>query len=210
MSDAFEKVIYNGKLMDKKTRAFVQACEEALGYPLTITQGCYSGGAVSQSGNTHNGGGVLDLPAWDWESKLRVIKDLGGWGWYRPTVYGLWNEHIHFGITNHGNLDPSAQRQQVAYFNRKNGLVSNLPDLSYRAKPVPIFQYPPKKPVKPMPRLSRKQKSINALVEGIHSLGEARALLAGAPATRPRLQAKAREIGVEIRDLREILVELKK
>lgn len=171
MSNAFDRVIYNGKLMDKKTRAFVKVCEEQLGYELTITQGCYNPGGVAASAGTHDGGGVLDLSAWDGERKLKVIKDLGGFGWYRPYISGLWGAHLHIGIRNHGNMSAGAVRQQIAYDNRRNGLRSNLHDDSYRPERPRIFQYPIKEPVLHPP--NNVQQARNKIVEAREALAEA-------------------------------------
>lgn len=205
--DAFKKVIYNGKLMDKKGRAFIQAAEEKLGYNLTIVQGNYNPGGVAQSAGTHDGGGVFDLAAWDWENKLRVIKDLGGWGWYRATVPGLWNEHIHFGITNHGTLSKGAQNQQKAYYAKRNGLVSNLMDNSYRAPGNPIFKYPVK-PTPPPP--TNVSKARDEIVEALHAAGEAKALLMAVPKSRTVVWDRIEELSATRQELRQLLKSLPK
>lgn len=189
MSDAFEIVTYNGKRMDKKTRAFVQAMEEKLGYTVSITQGSYNAGGVSASVGTHDQGGVLDLPAYDWERKLRVIKDLGGWGWYRPAIPGLWGAHIHFGIRKHGNLSAGAARQEIAYDNRRDGLKSNGYDGSYRpAKPV-VFQYPLRK-VPKVPKPNNVTRARDAIVEAVQATNAA---IAQIDAVKPKRRAVKRE-----------------
>lgn len=210
MSDAFEKVWYHGKLMDKKGRAFIQACEDKLGYELTITQGNYNPGGVEASAGTHDGGGVFDLAAWDYERKLRVIKDLGGWGWYRAPIAGLWGPHIHFGIINHGTLSRGAANQQAAYFAKRSGLVSNLYDNSYRAPGNPIFKYPPKAKPKPKPKLTNVAKARNELVASLHELGQARALLMKAPKERIKVHANIRRLEVQIDNIEDILHRLPK
>ena len=90
MSDVapFERVVYNGALMDEKTKAFVQAMEAKLGYPLTIVQGCYNRGGVSASAGTHDLGGVVDLVPWDFENKVKVARELGAFAWHRLPMSG--------------------------------------------------------------------------------------------------------------------------
>lgn len=207
MSDAFERVVYHDRLMDKKGKAFIQACEEKLGYELTITQGNYNPGGVAASAGTHDGGGVFDLPSWDHQHKLKVIKDLGGWGWLRRAIPGLWGEHIHFGITNHGTLSAGARSQQVAYFARRNGLKSNLRDNSYRAEPVPIFKYPVKPKPPPPTNVSMARDD---LVQALHELNDAEAKLSNAPKSRKAVWAQIEEFQQAQKKLRRILEALPK
>lgn len=143
---AFEHVIYNGRLMDQKTKAFVQVAEKRLGYPLTILQGCYNPGGVSASAGTHDGGGVLDLAPWDVERKNRVVRSLGGFGWHRLPSQGPWGEHYHFGIRDHGRLSPAAAAQQRDYDGKppRNGLATHLVDMTWHPSPPVDFTYPPK------------------------------------------------------------------
>jgi hypothetical protein len=143
----FQHVIYNGKLMDEKTKAFIQAMEARLGYPLTIVQGCYST-AVDASAGTHAGGGVVDLAKYDWQRKVRVARALGAFAWHRPYNWdgrgGM--EHIHLGIRDHGNLSPAAAAQQVQYDAHPptNGLANRGLDETWHPQPPVVFHYPPK------------------------------------------------------------------
>jgi len=189
MSDAFEKVVFRGKLMDRKTMAFLQAMEEKLGYELTVVQGCYNPGGVAQSGGTHDGGGVIDLAAYDWRNKVRVAADLGAFAYHRPYIQGLWGEHIHFGIRNHGRLSPAAQAQQRDWDAKppRNGLAGHAPlDLDryyHPGKPI-TFDYPVRKaPV--APKTTRITQARSELVHAIHDIGEAAALIETADSKRP-------------------------
>jgi hypothetical protein len=112
--DPFEHCTYNGALMDQKTKVAVQLGEKRLGYSLTIEQGCYHPG-VSQSAGTHDGGGVIDFAPFDFANKVRVFREMGWFIWHRLPIPGVWGEHIHGGIRNHGKLSPSAARQQDDY-----------------------------------------------------------------------------------------------
>jgi hypothetical protein len=130
--DPFERCTYNGARMDQKTKTYAQCLEKDLGYSLTILQGCYNAGGVSASAGTHDGGGVLDLAPYDWERKQRAARNRGGFYWHRPTLPGVWSEHIHGGIRNHGKLSPAAARQQDDFDHyptgKRDGLAGHRPD----------------------------------------------------------------------------------
>jgi hypothetical protein len=131
------------KRVDWKTRAALEEAERRLGYPLTIVQGSYNAGGVSASAGTHDRGGVVDLLAWDSKRKVRVLRSVGFAAWYRPTVRGLWGEHIHAVLIDHGALADSAARQVASYRAGRDGLRSNRVDRTWRPSPVPVFEYPP-------------------------------------------------------------------
>jgi GH25 family lysozyme M1 (1,4-beta-N-acetylmuramidase) len=129
------------KKVDWKTRAALEEVERRLDYRLTVVQGSYNAGTVSASAGTHDGGGVVDLLAWDWKQKVRVLRATGFAAWYRPTVKGLWGEHIHAVLIDHGRLSPSAARQVGAYRAGRDGLKSNRADPFWRPDPIPVFDY---------------------------------------------------------------------
>ena len=64
------------KRVDWKTRAALEEAQALLGYPLTVVQGSYHQG-VSASAGTHDGGGVVDLLAWDWQRKVKALRKVG-------------------------------------------------------------------------------------------------------------------------------------
>jgi len=132
------------KKVDWKTRAALEEAQRRLGYPLTIVQGSYNHGGVSASAGTHDGGGVVDLLAWDWRNKVRVLRSLGFAAWHRPTIRGLWGEHIHAVLIDHGRLSSSAAAQVASYRAGRDGLKGNRPDPFWRPRPIPVFEYPPK------------------------------------------------------------------
>ena len=96
------------KPVDWKTRAALEEAERRLGYRLTVVQGSYNPGGVRQSAGTHDGGGVVDLLAWDWQRKVRVLRSVGFAAWYRPAISGLWGAHIHAVLIDHGRLSAAA------------------------------------------------------------------------------------------------------
>ena len=177
-TDAFERVIFRGRLMDRKTQAFLQAMEQRLGYDLTVIQGCYNPGGVSASAGTHDGGGVVDLVSWDHRRKVRVARELGAFAWFRPDLPGVWGEHVHLGIRDHGRLSPAAKEQQVCYDAdpARNGLANNALDRTWHPDPSVTFTYR-RHTDPPPPPPTRVAPSRDALVEAIHALGEAAALL---------------------------------
>ena len=146
----------NAKRVDWKTRAALEQAQALLGYPLTVVQGSYNSGGVSASAGTHDGGGVVDLLAWDWQRKVRALRTVGFAAWYRAPVRGLWGAHIHAVLIDHGKLAPVAARQVIAYRKGRDGLRSNLVDRFWRPSPIPVFEYPPKRPA-PAPAPARSK-----------------------------------------------------
>jgi len=144
--DPFERTEYGDvrpRTVDWKTRAALVDAERRLGYRLTIVQGSYNAGGVSASGGTHDHGGVVDLLAFDWRRKVKVLRKVGFAAWHRPRVAGLWEEHIHAVLIDHGNLSDVAQRQVIAYRSGRDGLKGNAIDPFWRPDPIPVFAYPP-------------------------------------------------------------------
>ena len=133
----------NPKKVDWKTRAALEEAERRLGYRLTVVQGSYNNGKVKASGPTHDGGGVIDLLAWDWRRKVRVLREVGFAAWHRTERPGLWGEHIHAVLIEHGRLDPSAAAQVVSYRAGRDGLKGSRVDDFPRPSPIPVFHYPP-------------------------------------------------------------------
>ncbi len=188
----FEKVVYNGELMDQKTKAFVQAMEAKLGYPLTIVQGCYNPGGVSASAGTHDLGGVIDLVPWDFENKVKAARELGAFAWHRLPVPKVWGEHIHLGIRNHGNLSSAARDQQDDYDAEpgRNGLAGHAVDADrFHPDPPVTFAFPRTQAVRPL-RASRVQQARSEITRAMQSLSQAAALLDDTDPKRVRAKAQ--------------------
>lgn len=132
----------DGKTVDRITDAALKAAEKRLGYVLTITQGSYNAGGVAASSGTHDAGGVVDLMAWDWENKVKVLRAVGFAAWYRRTLPGVWPAHIHAVLIDHPNLAPSAARQVSAYLAKRDGLAGNGPDTDPGWTDVVRFDWP--------------------------------------------------------------------
>lgn len=114
--------------MDWLTKAALLKAERILGYELSITQGSYNAGGVGASAGTHDRGGVIDLKAWDWPNKVRVLRRCGFIASFRKASEGPWPDHIHAVMMGHKRLAPSAERQVHAFHLGRNGLANNLPD----------------------------------------------------------------------------------
>ena len=138
--DRYDRVTFHGRTVDKWTRQALEAAEKELGYSLTISQGSYNSGRVSASAGTHDGGGVVDLVAWDWPNKVRALRRNGFAAWHREPSQGPWPEHIHAVLIGNDKASGSAKRQVEAYRAGRNGLASNARDDGPRI-PATEFHY---------------------------------------------------------------------
>jgi hypothetical protein len=130
MPRPYDLTTYDGNKVDWLTRAALEVTAKRLGYAdgLTITQGSYNAGGVSASAGTHDGGGVVDLSAYDHERKVRELRRTGFAAWYRPAIAGLWPEHIHAVLIGNKKLAPAAKNQVAEYMAGRNGLADRGPD----------------------------------------------------------------------------------
>lgn len=140
--DPYARSTFHGKPLDNATIAALKIAEERLGYELTILQGI--GGAAASAG-THLEGRAVDLAPYDHERKVRVLRDLGFAVWHRPTLPGVWGEHVH-GIlifenrTNSRGLADSGFRQIASYDRGRDGLKGDGVDPNpYRPNPRAVF-----------------------------------------------------------------------
>lgn len=138
--DRYERTTHDGKPVDRYTHWNLDLAEQRLGYPLTIMQGSYHPG-VGASAGTHDGGGVVDLLPWDWQNKVRVLRELGFAAWHRPKRMGVWPEHIHAVLIGNERLAPLAKQQVTAYRNGRDGLAGNAIDTFWRPNPIPTAAY---------------------------------------------------------------------
>lgn len=146
MSDAYEIVYFRGARLDRITAQALSKMEDRLGYDLTIVQGSYNAGGVSASAGTHDGGGAVDLAPADHVRKIRVAREIGFAIWYRPTIPGLWNAHIHGILIGNTRASSGALNQVSAYRNGRNGLADNGPDnFGWRPSPIPSYKFVPDK-----------------------------------------------------------------
>ena len=98
------------KRVDWKTRAALEEAERLLGYRSRSSRAPTTTAGSRPRAGTHDGGGVVDLLAWDWQRKVKVLRDVGFAAWYRPARPGLWGEHIHAVLIEHGQARPRVRR----------------------------------------------------------------------------------------------------
>jgi hypothetical protein len=142
------KVIRQDKTLDARTAAQFDEMVRRIG-DLTVYQGCFNPGGVSQSGGTHDGSGAIDIGPNDGQP-MELIEQtgrlLGLAMWYRPRlVIGtrvVWGAHCH-GISIGSKLMSDAARKQVQdYFADLDGLAGHRPDPSPKPNPIVRFKYP--------------------------------------------------------------------
>lgn len=118
-----------------------------LHHPFEITQGSYQGDAGDpDSGDTHALGGPVDARWCGHVECLLALRLAGGFVWWRKELWRdgrrVWPDHFHGGPIGHPHMDPSAERQETAYVNRRNGLSNNGPDDGPRLDPIPRPVWP--------------------------------------------------------------------
>jgi hypothetical protein len=130
MMKPYDLTTYDGNTVDWLTRAALEKAAANLGYAdgLTITQGSYNAGGVAASAGTHDGGGVVDLSAFEHERKVRALRSVGFAAWYRPAIAGLWPAHIHAVLIGNAKLSSGARNQVTEYLAGRNGLANRGPD----------------------------------------------------------------------------------
>lgn len=148
MTDAYDRVKIDGHTVNKRTLA---AFETAQARPKTdndwtVLQGSYNGGAgsVPQSGGTHDGGGALDISAFNWEQRVHALRAVGFCAWHRPFNWDGHNggEHIHAILRGDREMSLAAHEQVVQYDQHTDGLAGHGPDLfPYHPENV-SFDYP--------------------------------------------------------------------
>lgn len=143
--------------VDAYTIAWIEHAEQIVrdehpefAHEFYCTQGSYQGdGGDPDSGNTHALGGPVDLRWCGHTFCLLALRRAGGFVWWRKPLWRngvlVWPDHIHGGPIGHPYMDPSAQRQETAYLNRRNGLADNGPDDGPRLNPIPrpVWPWPP-------------------------------------------------------------------
>lgn len=141
--DARADIVYwRGVPLDTRTAHMMDEVAIITG-PVNVrpTQGSYSGGSVSASAGTHDGGGAIDIAGQDagmTPDDCYVIRDCGrqvGFAaWVRDPSQSDWPWHIHMeavqpdGKWDQGVLSSGAHGQVVDYYEGRNGLASGGKD----------------------------------------------------------------------------------
>lgn len=125
-------VIFENRKVDSRTRDMLVEARRISGLALPITQGSFNT-SVGASGNTHAGGGALDisvrgLSAEEIDLAVRRLRQVGFAAWHRTENQGPWVQHIHCVAVGCLTLSAAAARQVAAYKDGRNGLANNGPD----------------------------------------------------------------------------------
>jgi hypothetical protein len=121
---------FEGHSLDDRTRDMIIALRVICDAPVVITQGCYNAGGVAASAGTHDGGGAVDIRAWDLSNAqaaevVAKARKVGFAAWHRLPSQGNWVEHIHCVAIGCPDLSRGAASQVTAYKNGRNGLANN-------------------------------------------------------------------------------------
>jgi hypothetical protein len=138
---AYEKQQVQGHTLNNRTVAMLTEVESRLGYDLTVLQGSYNAGGVSQSAGTHDGGGAVDLAPYDWKDKVAALRRVGFAAWHRPAIPGTWGEHIHAIAYGDRDLSPAAAAQIADYQNHLDGLAGSNYDTQTPHPKLSDFDY---------------------------------------------------------------------
>lgn len=126
--DPNELIAWRGVVIDRRTAAAIVVCERSLGYQLTLIK-AHAPGESAVSASTHTGLGVVDFAPYDWENKLRVLKEFFA-AYFRTEADGPWSPHIHAASFCIIGMDPLAVAQIRDYDMRppRNGLSNHALD----------------------------------------------------------------------------------
>lgn len=143
-----DRTTYQGKKVNRGTREIINAANTILQNSsrygkekenMTMTQGGYNAGGVAASAGTHDGGGAMDLTAFNTKNRVKLLRLLGVAASYRPYIAGLWPAHIHAIVVGDGTASPAAKGQVTSYLKGRNGLKGDGPDPDWRPLKLPIL-----------------------------------------------------------------------
>lgn len=143
----YRRITRRGVELDWRTWAALLEAERRAGFRFTVVQGSYNAGVVGASAGTHDGGGAVDLSIrgvtdHDRNRMVRALRNVGWAAWIRPTIDGLWTEHLHAVLLDHVTASAGAKAQWAEYRAGGDGLVGSAPDpMRYRPDPIPVFDY---------------------------------------------------------------------
>ena len=141
MSTALQRTTYQGKPVNRKTFAILIAANKILQKSpyfgrersnVTLVQGSYNRGGVAQSAGTHDGGGAIDVTAFNITNRSKIYRMLGIRFWPRATLPGYWQAHGHGIVSRDSSVSRGGHAQRVAYANGRDGLAGNRRDPNWR------------------------------------------------------------------------------
>jgi hypothetical protein len=139
-----------GVVLNRRTNRMKKAAaniiRKHLNCKLAVVQGSYNAGGVSASAGTHDGGGAMDVSVnrgcgLHHAATVKALRQVGFAAWYRPTLPGQWEHHIHAIAVSDPDLSSGAQDQVVDYYHGRNGLASHGPDNGPQVKKITWEQY---------------------------------------------------------------------
>jgi phage-related protein len=117
----FAPTTFRGKQMNYRSIKMLLAAERLLGSQFRITQGSYST-SVKASGDTHAGGGAVDLGWTGSDASVKALRRAGWAAWHRRPSQGPWADHIHAVAVGDPTESAAAKRQVADYLAGGNGL----------------------------------------------------------------------------------------
>lgn len=141
---SMKRTTVDGKTLNQRTADMLALWQFNALQDFYVVQGSYNAGGVKASAGTHDGGGALDISVYgmDLKEKKWVVKQgrlAGFMAYYRPTLPGVWNEHIHAGALGDPEASAGLRAQFADYRAGRNALADDGPDRDPR---VPIKVYP--------------------------------------------------------------------
>lgn len=148
---SMKRTTVDGKTVNQRTADMLAMWQFNSLRDFYVVQGSYNAGGVSASAGTHDGGGAVDLSVYglgttaDKKWHVKQGRLAGFAAWYRPTLPGEWNEHIHAIAIGDGEMSSGAASQVRDYYAGRNGLASHAADPDPRVSPIPVWPHRPLK-----------------------------------------------------------------
>lgn len=130
------RVTWRDRTFDARTRDMLTEVQALVGtaIPIHPTQGSYSDGDLS--GNTHKGGGAVDLSVLhpralsgaEIDEIVHAMRTVGFAAWYRTHPEWTGDRHIHGIAVDAPDLSEAAEDQVADLRRGRNGLASHGPD----------------------------------------------------------------------------------
>lgn len=121
------------------------------GKRLVPVQGSFST-SVRQSGQTHAGGGSVDLSVAGLSRKqrrrlVRIMRRAGWASYYRPPMAGVWGPHIHAILLGNKTASAAAKWQMSEYRAGRDALTGGSPDRAWRPHRIPRWSHKRNRPI---------------------------------------------------------------